>query len=103
VKPFVNWHHATGAIVADVSCILLHYPFVSAFADKVQDAVRTRRYGMTTTDEYVAYAEALQRNPRLSLMRPSARCFTGLEPLIAEGFIVVSDEYRRWIDATLAS
>lgn len=98
VKPFVSWHHATGALVADVSCVLLHYPFVSAFADKVQDAVRTRRYGVTTTDEYVAYADMLQRNPRLSLMRPSARCFAGLEPLIAEHFIVVSDEYRRWVD-----
>ena len=99
VKPFVNWHQATGALVADISCVLLHYPFVSTFAEKVQDAVRTRRYGPTTSDEYDAYADALARNPRLSLMRPSARRFTGLEPLIAAGFLVVSGEYRRWVDA----
>jgi len=100
VKPFVNWHHATGALVADVSCVLLHYPFVSAFAEKVQDAVRTRRYGATTSDEYVAYADAMARNPRLSLMRPSARCFTGLEPLVDAGFLVVSDAYLRYIRAS---
>jgi len=98
VKPFVTWHHATGALVADVSCVLLHYPFVSTFAEKVQEAVRTRRYDPTTSDEYDAYADALARDPRLSLMRPSARRFTGLEPLIAGGFLVVSDEYRRWVD-----
>jgi hypothetical protein len=100
VKPFVNWHHATGALVADVSCVLLHYPFVSAFAEKVRDAVRTGRYGPTTSEEYAAYAGTLARNPRLNLMRPSARRFTGLEPLIDAGFLVVSDQYRRFADGT---
>jgi hypothetical protein len=97
VRPFIEWHQAAGALVADVSCVLLHFPFVATFVDKVQDAVRTGRYGATTTDEYVAYAAALEQDPRLSLMRPTARRFEGLEPLIAEGFLVVSDEYRDWV------
>jgi hypothetical protein len=99
VKPFVEWHQATGAVLADISCVLMHYPFVSTFRDKVLDAVRTGRYGKTTTDEYVAYARTLAENPDLRLMGPSAQRFTGLDPLIADGFVVVTDDYRRWVRA----
>ena len=57
VKPFVEWHQATGAAVADVTGVLMHYPFVSTFRRRWTDAVRTGRYGATTTDEYVGYAQ----------------------------------------------
>ena len=99
VRPFVEWHQATGALVADVSTVLLHYPFVSTFVEKVHDAVRTGRYGAVTTGEYVSYARALARDPSLVLMRPTARRFTGLDPLVEEGFLVVSEAYRRWVEA----
>lgn len=98
VKPFIEWHHALGGVTADVTCLLRHYPFVGGFVEKVRDAVRTGRYGTTTTDEYVAYAKALAADPKLTLMSDSARTFTGLEPLLDEGFLVVSDEYRRWTE-----
>ncbi len=101
VKPFVNWHHATGALVADVSCVLLHYPFIGTFAAKVADAVRTRRYGATTSDEYAAYADALARTPRLSLMLPTARRFTSVDALIDDRFLVVSEQYRKWVETSL--
>jgi hypothetical protein len=97
VKPFVEWHHATGAVVADVSCVLMHYPFIGTFCDKVRDAVDTARYGATTTEEYVAYARALADCPQLCLKRPSARRFRGVDALIDEGFLAVSEEYIRWI------
>lgn len=98
VKPFVEWHHALGGVTADVTCVLRHYPFIGGFIDKVRDAVRTGRYGSTTTDEYVAYANALDANPKLTLMSELARPFTGLEPLIDDRFLVVSDEYLRWVE-----
>ena len=98
VRPFVEWHQVTGARMADVSGVLLHFPFVAGFQHKVQDAIRTGRYGATTTDEYVAYGNALAQNPGLRLMRPTAQRFTGLEPLLAEGFLVASDEYRAWVE-----
>ena len=99
VRPFVEWHQATGALVADVSCVLMHYPFVSTFPAKVRDAVRTGRYGMTTTDEYVAYLKGLETNPLLALRLDTARRFQDLEQLIAEDFLVVSDKYRQWVKA----
>src|SRR5436190_1045600 len=97
IKTFITWHHVRDAWVADLSCVLMHYPFVSSFCAKVQDAVRTGRYGMTTTDEYQAYAKELGCNPRVSLKLDSARAFTGLEQLIEDGFLVVSEKYRHWL------
>jgi hypothetical protein len=90
-------HQATGASVADVTGVLRHYPFISTFRDKVEDAVRTGRYGATTTDEYRSYARSLAGAPLLQLKGPTARRYEGLDPLIADGFLVVSEEYRRWV------
>ena len=98
VEPFIEWHQVAGAVLADISGVLLHYPFVSTFREKAAEAVRSGRYGATTTDEYVAYARTLAENPELDFMRPSSRRFFGLEPLISDGFLVVSEDYRRWID-----
>jgi hypothetical protein len=99
VRPFVAWHQATGAVLADVSCVLMHYPFVSAFANKVTEAARTGRYGPTTTDEYIAYANGLAQEPGLTLLSGNACRFCGLEALVADGFLVTSDNYRSWVAA----
>ena len=97
VKTFITWHHVEGARMADISCVLKHYPFVSTFRDKVKDAVLTGRYGFRVTDEYKAYAEALERDPQVTLKLASTQRFKGLEPLIDQGFLVVSEKYRHWI------
>jgi hypothetical protein len=98
VKPFIKWHHVEGARIADISCLLMHYPFVSSFYSKVEDAVRTGRYGMKVTDEYKAYSQRLKSGPDLNLKFESARPFTGLEPLVADRFLIVSEKYRRWVN-----
>ena len=97
VQPFINWHHAVGARVADVTAVLKHYPFTSAFRDKVLDATRSGRYGKTTTGEYERYAGVLRRQPAISLKRPGARRFAGLQPLLDDGFIVATEAYRQWV------
>ena len=97
VRPFVTWHHVRGARIADISCLLRHYPFVSSFSDKVEDAVRTGRYGFKVDDEYKAYAKTLGDNKRLSLRMESAQRFVGLEPLINARFLIVSANYRQWV------
>src|SRR5262249_20862575 len=90
VRPFITWHHARGARMADISCVLRHYPFVSSFAAKVDDAVRTGRYGFKVNDEYKAYAETLRNDKTLSLKLESGQRFVGLEPLINARFLIVS-------------
>ena len=98
VKTFITWHHVKGARMADISCLLLHYPFVSSFYAKVKDAVRTGRYGMRVTDEYKAYARGLNGTANLNFKRDSARRFTGLEALIEDQFLIISDKYLQWVN-----
>ena len=40
---------------------------------------------------------AFERNPRLHLMQPTSRRLARIDQLIDEGFLVVSEEYRRWL------
>ena len=96
VKTFITWHHVKGARVADTSCLLMHYPFVSSFCAKVEDAVRTGRYGMRVTDEYKAYAKGVKDNASVNFKLASAQRFIGLEQLIEDRFLIVSDKYTQW-------
>ncbi|HMD60199.1 MAG TPA: glycosyltransferase family 2 protein [Opitutaceae bacterium] len=96
IRIFEGWHHAVNALVADFTCVLRHYPFTSAFYEKVREAAATGRYGELTTDEYRKYWGVLAANPDLSLYLPTARRYSGTDRLIEEGFLVVSPEFREW-------
>jgi hypothetical protein len=98
VRPFITWHHPKGARMADISCLLRHYPFVSSFCAKVEDAARTGRYGIMVTDEHKMYSRGLSGRSNLNFKRETARSFSGLEPLIKDQFLIVSEKYRQWVD-----
>ena len=97
--PFVVFHHHANAAIADFTCVLQHYPFVSSFAEKVREAVQTDRYRVSAADEYQKYWARLEEHPELDLKRPTARRFEGVNKLVDDGFLVVSTEYRRWVEA----
>ena len=59
--------------MADISCLLRHYPFVGSFSAKVEDAVRTGRYGFKVDDEYQAYTKTLRDKRRLAFKMESAQ------------------------------
>lgn len=99
VDLFVKYHHVRNARVADFTCALLHFPFTEAFAAKVEEAVTAGRYGGPTAWEYERYREALLAGGGdLRLMRPTARRLGRVEELTAEGFLVVSGDYLRWVE-----
>ncbi|MGY8662681.1 glycosyltransferase family 2 protein [Bradyrhizobium sp. UFLA05-109] len=97
LRPFVTWHHALNARLADISGVLLHFPFVASFYTKVAEAVESGRYGYLTTDEYVSYLNGLKRRPQLALKRASARRLQAVDELLENGFLVETTDYRRWI------
>lgn len=103
VRPFITWHHALGARMADISCLLFHYPFLGGFRRKVEEAARTGRYGFRVTDEYAAYKRGLDRYPELSLRTDTAQRFSGLERLIEDGFLIVSRPYLDWVKRETSS
>src|SRR5215472_10148639 len=98
IVPFVGWHHAEQASIADLSCVLLHYPFLATFYEKVEEAVRTDRYKVSASEEYKRYWSTLKEAPHLSLKQETARRFEGVNSLLESGFLVVSEQYRRWVD-----
>jgi hypothetical protein len=79
--------------------VLLHYPFVSSFREKVEEAVRTDRYRVSAAEEYRMYWARLKEGPDLHLKLATARRFEGVSQLVDEEFLVVSAEYRRWVEA----
>lgn len=107
IKTFVDWHHVKNARLADISCLLLHYPFLSSFYAKVQDAVQTKRYGHPSSPlaavEYEAYFRELERNPSLNFFSNSTQCLTTVDQLIEQDFLVVSDRCEEWMKTRSAS
>jgi hypothetical protein len=97
--PFVRWHHAQNAAIADFTCVLLHYPFVSNFAEKVREAVQTDRYRVSAAEEYRRYWARLKERPDLNLRLATARRFKGVDNLLDNGFLVVSPKFRRCVEA----
>lgn len=97
---FVDWHHVTNVRMADVTAVLLHYPFTGAFVQKVLDAVETGRYGYRTTNEYREYWNVLQDKQNLRLWSDTAQRLTHVDMLVEQGFLFASDSYREWASAS---
>jgi Glycosyl transferase family 2 len=97
IKPFVAWHHALNARLADISCVLLHFPFVDSFYAKVVEAVESGRYGHLTTDEYTSYFAGLRKLPELRFKLESAGRLSTVDELVGNGFLVESEDYCRWL------
>jgi hypothetical protein len=101
IKLFKDFHHAANAYVANFTCALLHYPFVSSFYDKVKDAAVTKRYNFP--HEYDMYWGRLSQEPDLNLCYVTARRYVGTESLLDEGFLVASPDYLDWVGAQVKS
>jgi hypothetical protein len=96
IKPFVAWHYALNARLADISCVIMHFPFVNSFYSKVVEAVESRRYGYWT-NEYTSYLDGLQKLPELCLKLKSAKMLETVDELVSSSFLVDSVDYRAWV------
>jgi glycosyltransferase involved in cell wall biosynthesis len=99
IKLFVMGHHTRNSRLADFSCVLLHYPFIESFYEKVLDAVQHDRYQLSASDQYQKYWEGLQQNPNLCLKSTTARQLKDINELLDNGFLIASKQYRQWVTA----
>jgi hypothetical protein len=97
--PFVGFHQTANGSIADFTCVLLHYPFVSTFWEKVREAVQTDRYRVSAAEEYRRYWARLKEEPDLDFKRATARRLESVDRLLDDDFLVVSAEYRRYVEA----
>ena len=89
----VTSHDCSKAYVADVSCVLFHYPFDRGFRKKCALAIERGNYWRSSL-EYKAYLKGLDADSQLTLKRTNARRLDHLSQLLDENFIVVSEQYR---------
>jgi len=86
-------HWVDNAMVADITCVLLHYKFLDGYFHKqAVRAVQEENYWNDSAD-YKRYLEILDKNPALQLKRESARELRSVNDLVENGFLVVSEEY----------
>jgi len=88
-----NAHFVSGASVADVTSVLLHYKFDKRFRERTDEAVRRKNY-YGGSSEYRRYQQALVQQPALSLDGAAAEQYRGTEQLIEAGFLHAPARYR---------
>ncbi len=97
ISLFANCHQVHNANITDFTCVLLHYPFLSSFYDKVKDAVKTDRYAMSASHEYEMYWKKLEEDPALNLKQETACQLENVNSLVEKDFLVVSEKYMQWV------
>lgn len=95
--PFVDWHHAAGCRIADITAVLLHFPFLDSFYEKVREAVETGRYGYVVDDEYRGYLKGLTDRKLPAFPVSTAKTLDNADDLLAADFLVVSEKYKKWV------
>src|SRR5215216_6399281 len=98
VKPlYPGTHWVANARIADISCVLLHYKFLDGYFHKqAAQAVREGQY-YNNSARYKRYLEVLDKNPALQMKQESARELKGVNDLVENGFLVVSEEYMMMV------
>lgn len=90
---YLHAHHVSGARVADVSAVLLHYKYVGDFLSLVKNVVKEESYSANSR-EYKKYLKVLETAPDLKLYSEEAAELSSIENLLEENFLVVSNNYK---------
>jgi hypothetical protein len=77
--------------------VLLHYKYVASLPARVQRTVAERWHNKAGA-LYGGLAEGLGARPDLCLRLDTARELRDVDQLVDEGFLVVTDQYRRWVE-----
>ncbi len=92
----ISAHRISGAKIADISSVLLHYKLIDGFYDYTDWAVSSKCY-YEDSKEYRAYHNLLQVTPELIIAGPATRALKNIDQLVDEKFLVLSDTYKTWV------
>lgn len=96
LDPLVHQHFSRRGRIAKTSTVLCHYKFIHTFRTQVAEALRRKQHFRNSWD-YLHYRDALRREPNPDFMRPTTRSLRSVDQLVDEGFLAVSDAYRRLV------
>ena len=99
IEAISNPHYCNKAYIADISCILKHYKFISSFKKRVEQSMKSDSdYDFFTKKEFTAYNSILKDTDKLNMYSNKAEKYTNINHLIKKRFITVSKKYLKFID-----
>jgi len=88
-------HFSGNARIADFSAVLYHYKFHNDFYNSSLRCVRKGLFP-ACLHEYESYVKMLDKNPSITLKRKTSKRLKSVNDLIKNGFLAVSENYRRY-------
>jgi hypothetical protein len=80
--------------------VLYHYKLVDGFREWAARVVREDSYNPELIlRHYKRYLEVVERNPGIRIRQATARELWSVNDLVDNGFLVVSEDYRKWAEA----
>ncbi|WP_256386907.1 glycosyltransferase family 2 protein [Sphingosinicella sp. CPCC 101087] len=89
---YINSHLVEGAVVADVTGVLLHYKYVGDFLTYFRRIVQEESFWKGSSAQ-VDYLRAIEADETFSLFGASARELRMIGQLVDEGFLYMSQEF----------
>ncbi|MEO7040256.1 MAG: glycosyltransferase family 2 protein [Gemmatimonadaceae bacterium] len=91
-------HFHTNAPIADISTALLHFKYVASLPSRVRRTVEERWHNKAEA-LYGGLSGVLGEQPDLCLRLETARELHDVNELVQQGFLMVTEQYRRWVDS----
>jgi hypothetical protein len=98
LKPMdLSDHWVGNARIADFTGVLYHYKFTERFYEDVRRSVEERNRSDHGTRRYAKFLEVLEKTPHLEIKRETSKELESIDQLIADGFVVVSEDYLAFV------
>ena len=96
-----NAHRVSGAKVADISCVLLHYTFTSNLYEAVRRAVQMENYNKDSR-KHKMYMRTLAEKPSLQIKTETSREFQDVNDLVHNQFLALSSGYMAMVEKVVS-
>ena len=92
--PSVHPHWSRGVKCADMTALIRHFKFAGDFRGRTKSDVRSKNWDSGEPEKYLL---GLQGGSELTLKLETSQRFSGIHALVAEGFLVTSEKFERWV------
>jgi hypothetical protein len=100
VTPFDgSTHWVDNAKVADLTCVLFHYKFLDGYLREQAAQAVQEEHHYDNSAEYKKYLQVLEGNPTLRVKQDTSKEIQGVNDLLENGFLTVSEDYVSWVNA----
>lgn len=95
ISLYTHIHFSDNCRLADIDCVLIHYKFTS---NLIQSTLLNRDVFNQVSNNYNLLFEFLVNKPDLSIINENSKKYRNVNQLIEDEFILVSDQYRKYVN-----